>query len=141
MPSRQWTPVDALKSYAPILLKKMAFVAIGWVVIYFISQPFRREPEDGSGINILMLFSPLIGAVGGLVAGWYLATDAVEDSNLHGLMLWVLLVVGAVAPMWAVEGLMRTLMHKPMTFGGFMLLTAANLLALAAAVWHASSQE
>src|SRR5262245_51548686 len=106
MPSTQWTPVEGLKQYSWVLLRKMAFVAIGWVGVYFLSGPFRGDKE----LNILMLFAPMIGAIAGLVAGWYMATDAVEDSSLHGLFLWILLVIGAVAPMWGVEGIMYLLL-------------------------------
>lgn len=131
------TPMDMLSAYAKVLGRKAGFVALGWLLVYFISQPFRHEGD----LNILMLFAPMLGALAGLVAGWYLATNAVEDSNMNGLVLWVILVVASVAPMWIVEGIMKLLLGWPMNFGGFMLITAATLLALASAVWHASSQE
>ena len=135
MRSIGWSQGDALKRYGLILLRKMGFIAAGWVVLYFLTQPFRA---DGS---ILMLFALIPGAVSGLVAGWYVATDAVEESSLQGLILWVLLVLAAIIPMWVVEGILRLITGWPMNFGGFMLLTAANIMALATAVWHASSQE
>lgn len=60
---------------------------------------------------------------------------------MHGIALWVILVAAAVLPMWVTEGVLRLILRWPMNFGGFMVLTAGNLMALAAAVWHASSQE
>ncbi len=126
--------------YLAILARKMGFIALGWILVYFISQPMRKVPEDG-GVNILTLFGLLVGAVAGLIAGWYIANDAVEDSSLCGIVLWVTLVVAAVIPMWIMEGLLGLITGWSMNFGGFMLLTAANLMALAAAVWYASAQE
>jgi hypothetical protein len=126
--------------YALILARKIGFVAIGWLIVYFISQPMRKVPEDG-GVNVLTLFGLLLGAIAGLIAGWYMATDSVEDSSLSGMVLWTILVLASVFPMWAVEGIMRTFTHWPVEFGGFMTLTAATLMALAASVWHASAQE
>ncbi len=130
----QWTLSQFLREYGTIVARKMGFIALGWVVIYFISHPFR----DG----IAMLGSPLIGAIAGLVAGWYMAEKSVEESSLNGIVLWVIIVVAAVAPMWIVEGIMHVLIPKwEMGFGGFMLLTAATLMALGSGVWHASTQE
>jgi hypothetical protein len=126
--------------YLAILARKMGFVALGWIIVYFISQPMRWVPEDG-GVNILTLFGLLVGAVAGLIAGWYLATDSVEDSSLSGIVLWVILVIASVLPMWIVEGLLHLITRWSMNFGGFMVLTAATLMALASAVWYASSQE
>jgi hypothetical protein len=134
----QTSPVEILKAYSKVLGRKMGFIAIGWVVVYFISQPFRREGD----LNVLMLFAPLIGALAGLVAGWYIATDAVEDSGLCGLPLWVLMVFGACFPMWAVEGIMHWIFRGwSFGFGGWMLLMFASLMALASAVWLESSQD
>ncbi len=135
----QWTPITGLKQYGLVVLRKMGFIALGWVLVYFISQPFRHE---GGLVNILMLFSPLVGSAAGLVAGWYIATDSVEDSGFNGLFLWVILVAAAIIPMWVVEGIMHLIFKSwVFGFGGWMLLSAAMLLALASAVWHASSQE
>jgi hypothetical protein len=128
-----------LQQYALILARKMGYVALGWVVVYFVSQPMRWVPEDG--VNILTLFGLLVGSVAGLVAGWYLAIDSVEDSSLSGMVLWTVLVACSVIPMWLVEGVLRVITRWPLNFGGFMILTAANLMALATAVWYASSQE
>lgn len=136
MRSAGWNPAEPLKRFGLILLRKMGYIALAWVVVYFISQPFRDEKS-----LFLSLFAPIPGAVAGLVAGWYVATDSVEESSLQGLVLWVLLVIAAVLPMWVVEGIMHLITRWPMNFGGFMLLTASSLMALAAAVWHASSQE
>jgi hypothetical protein len=134
----QWTPLTGLRSYSVVLARKMGFIALGWILVYFISHPFRTE----NGLNVLLLFSPMIGAIAGLVAGWYMATDAVEDSGLTGLFLWTILVVSTCIPMWAMEGLLHLLFPKwPFGFGGWMLLSAATLIALATCVWHSSSQE
>ena len=128
-----------LQKYGIILARKMGLVALGWVIIYFVSQPMRWVPQEG--INILPLFGLLVGGFAGLVAGWYLAIDSVEESGLSGVVLWVVLVAGSVIPMWAVEGLLRLITHWSMEFGGFMILLAASLMALASAVWYESSQE
>jgi hypothetical protein len=124
-----------VREYGPTYGRKVAFIAIAWIAIYFISQPFRQP------LSAMMLFAPMIGSIAGLVAGWYMAENSVEDSSLSGLPLFVLLVVGAVLPMWGMEGILHMIFGKALNFGGFMLLTAASLLALAASVWHASSQE
>jgi hypothetical protein len=127
------------QKYVLILARKMGFVALGWVVVYFISQPMRAVPKDG--VNFLTLFGLLVGGFGGLVAGWYLATDAVEDSGWSGFILWAILIAGAVIPMLVVEGLFHWITGWPLNFGGYMILVAAGLMALASAVWHGSSQE
>jgi hypothetical protein len=133
----RWNTSDSLKQFALILLRKMAFVALAWLVIYFLSQPMRRE----QGLNVLPLFGMPLGALAGLVAGWYLATNAVEDSDLQGLPLWCLLVTGSVLPVWLVEGVLKLFTHWPVNFGGWMMLTAATVMALASAVWIANAQE
>ena len=128
---------ESLRQYALIVLRKMAFIAIGWIAIYFISQPFRS-----GNFNVLMLFAPMLGALAGLVSGWYMATNALEDSSMGGLPLFVILVLAAVAPMWFMEWFLHLFFRTwELGFGGYMLLAAANLLALASAVWHAASQE
>jgi hypothetical protein len=129
-----------LEKYAFILARKMGFVALGWVVVYFVSQPMRWVPTNG-GVNVLTLFGLLVGGFGGLVAGWYLATDAVQDSGMSGLALWVILVGGAVIPMLVVEGVLHWITAWPLNFGGYMMLMAAGLMAMASAVWHATAQE
>jgi hypothetical protein len=135
----QWTPLTGLKDYARVLARKMGFIALGWILVYFISHPFRTETGM---INVLLLFSPLIGSIAGLIAGWYMATDSVDDSGMTGLPLWVVLVVATCIPMWGMEGIMHLILPKwNFGFGGWMLLSAATLIALAACVWHASSQE
>ena len=144
MASTQWTPMESLKSYGMILARKMAFVAVGWLLIYFLSQPLRKE----SDIPILWLFAPMIGGFAGLVAGWYMATDAADDSSMNGLPLWVILVVASTLPMWVVEGVMHLITGAmsrtgawPMNFSGFMEIGIANLMALAAAVYVSVTQE
>jgi len=110
----------------------------------FVSQQFRLgdlEQIAERELNVLMLFAPMIGAIAGAVAGWYIATDAVEDSSLNGMLLWVILVLGCTLPMWICDGVLRWITHWHLTFGGFMLLTAATLLGLASSVWIAATQE
>ena len=131
-----WSVADTIKQYALIFLRKTAFVALAWLVIYFLTQPMRSDH-----MSVLPLFGLPLGAFAGFVAGWYLATNSVEDSNLQGMPLWCTLVTGAVLPMWLVEGLLKLLTHWPMNFGGYMMLTAATVMALASAVWVASAQE
>jgi hypothetical protein len=134
----QWTPITGLKQYGLIVARKMGFIALGWVLVYFVSQPFRHE---GGMVNILMLFSPMVGAAAGLVAGWYMATDSVEDAGFTGLPLWTILVLASIVPMWVVEGIMHLIFPAWIFgFGGWMVLSSAILLALASAVWNASSQ-
>jgi hypothetical protein len=135
----QTDPSVFMKRFGLIVLRKMGLIALGWIVVFFISQPFRGKPDQE--LNVLMLFAPMIGALAGLVAGWHMAQDAVEESSMHGLTLWSILVVAAVTPMWVMDGLLSKLLRWPWTFGSFMLLTAATLLAMAAAVWIASAQE
>jgi hypothetical protein len=134
----QWTPLTGLKEYSRVLGRKMAFIAIAWVILYFLSQPFRKEAD----LNILMLFAPMVGAFAGLVAGWYMATDAVEDAGMSGLPLRIILVIASVLPMWIVEGIMHLIFPTwNFGFGGWMELMAATIMAMATAVWHESSQE
>jgi hypothetical protein len=134
----QWTPITGLKEYSRVLGRKMAFVTIAWVILYFISQPFRKEGD----LNVLMLFAPMVGAFAGVVIGWYMATDAVEDANMSGMVLRIILVIASVLPMWVVEGIMHLILPTwSFGFGGWMELMAATLMAMAAAVWHESTQE
>jgi hypothetical protein len=130
--------MTGLKEYGLVVGRKMGFIAIGWILLYFISPPFRKEGD----LNILMLFAPMIGALGGLVAGWYMATDSVEDAGMSGLPLRIILVIASVLPMWVVEGIMRLILPTwHFGFGGWMELMAATIMAMATAVWHESSQE
>ena len=137
MPNVRWSDVDQLKRFALIVLRRMSFVALAWLAIYFFSQPMRSD----RGLNVLPFFGLPLGAFTGMVAGWYLATNSVEDSSLQGMTLWVILVAATVLPLWLIEGLMKFLTHWPMNFGGYMMLTAATVMALASAVWIASAQE
>jgi hypothetical protein len=140
MATVRWNGLDQLKRYGIILGKKVGLIAVGWAVLYFISRPMRVEPTNG-GVNALMLFGLLVGCLGGLVAGWYVATDAVEDSSLQGMTLWAILVGAAVLPMWGVDFLLQRTAGPPMSFGGWMMLVGGTLMALASAVWIASTQE
>ena len=140
MATARWSPAQALKEYGAILSRKWASSPpAGWSSTSS-PNPVAGSPADG-GINILPLFGLLLGGFAGLYAGWYLATDAVEDSSLSGLALWILLVLASTLPMWIVEGLMHLITHWSMNFGGYMVIASANLMALASAVWLASSQE
>jgi hypothetical protein len=57
------------------------------------------------------------------------------------LPLWSILVAASIAPMWIVEGIMHLIFRGwTFGFGGWMELSAAMLLAMASAVWNASSQ-
>jgi len=129
--------MESVKAYSLILARKMAFVAAGWLMVYFLSQPLRKETD----VPILWLFAPMIGGFAGLVAGWYMATDAGDDSSMNGLPLWVILVAASALPMWAVEGVMHLITRWPMNFSGFMEIGIANLMALAAAVYHSVTQD
>ena len=133
----QWTPIQGIKSYSLVLARKMGLTAVGWLFVYFISQKFRYEGD----LNVLMLFAPMIGAIAGLVAGWYMATDSVEDSGFSGITLWIVLFLATCIPIWLTEAIMHLLLPKwPFGFGGWMLLSAATLIAMATVVWHSSSQ-
>jgi hypothetical protein len=136
---QQWTPIQGLKEYGAVLGRKMGFAALGWLVLYFASQPLRQE----SGmINVLTLFAPMVGAIGGLVVGWYMAINAVEDSGFSGLPLWTLLVAASWVSMCVVEWIMHLILPRwNFGFGGWMVLMSGMLLSLATAVWYASSQE
>ena len=76
----------------------MGFIAAGWLGIYFLTQPFRQVESVWA---LLCAGSGAIAAGG----GYAMATDAVEDSSMHGLALWVILWWRrCVLLMWAVEG-------------------------------------
>jgi hypothetical protein len=61
---------------------------------------------------------------------------------MSGLALRVILVLASVLPMWIVEGIMHLIFRSwSFGFGGWMELMAATIMAMAAAVWHESSQE
>jgi len=135
MATTRGSAADLLKEFGLKVLRKMGIVAAGWIAVYFISQPFRVKEA------MLMLFAPMIGALAGVVAGWYLAVDSGEDSNLSGPMLWSVVVLGAILPIWVMEGIFYLILRWPVNFGGFMLLAAATILAMGAGVWQASSEE
>lgn len=128
-----WTPQGQLRDFGLVLLKKMGYLAIAWAVLYFVSQFFNLNV-------ILMLFAPMFGALVGLVFGWYVAENAVEQSGLTGLLLYVLLVVAATLPVVVVE-LVMMFFWPEIGFARWMCLTAIVVLAVAAAVWRASADE
>lgn len=130
-PAAQWTPLEGLRQYGLILLKKMGFIALGWTILYFCSHPFRVS-------GVLMLFAPLIGALAGLVIGWQLADGAVEDSGFTGLPLWAILILAGCSTIWIVEGILYLFTRWNIEFGGWMLIMAAMVLTLASTVWRSS---
>jgi hypothetical protein len=139
--AQQISPIETLKRYAPVLFRKLGFIALGWVVLYFLSHPFRVS-DSRAGINVLVLFAPMLGALGGLVAGWYLVDKAGEDSEVNGMALWVPLILMTWLTIGVVEGVMRLLFRSwEFGFGGFMEVMAAMLLSGATIVWYGSSQE
>jgi uncharacterized membrane protein YfcA len=126
-------PLTVLRDFAVYLLKKMGYMALFWVVIYFY---WRRGAVDFKMGIIMML-----GGLAGLVIGWFMAEDAVERSSFTGMTLWVTLVIASWIPIWLVEVVLKLITGWPLTFGRWMCITAALLLALASAVWRASADD
>ncbi len=118
--------------------KKLGWISLGWIGIYFLTQPMARE-------GIVMLFSPLVGAVAGLVIGWWLAEEAVERAGFSGMVLWVILVLAAWLPPLGLEFLMYGLTWFftgapwPLGFGRWMVITTTCIVSMAATVWRASA--
>ena len=136
----EWTPLEGLRAYCFVLLRKGGFIAAGWVLVYFLSQLLGMR-QDGS---TMMLFAPLLGSLAGLVAGWHLAEDAVEDSGISGMPLWFMMILTGTLAIVLTEALLwfilRAVGHPlPVNFGGWMLLSSAILLMLASAVWRSSA--
>ena len=117
--------------------KKILWIVLAWIVIYFLSQLFSK----GSWI----LVEPVIGAVAGAAVGWEIADNAVSEAGFTGIILWVLLVLSCWIPMWATQSLMQWIMADAlgwkMTFGQWMLLTMATIFSLIASVWRALADD
>ena len=117
--------------------KKMLWIILGWIIVYFLSQLFSK----GSW----MLVEPVIGAVAGAVAGWEIADNAVSEAGFTGIVLWVLLVLSCWVPIWATQGVMQWIMTAAlgwkMTFGQWMLLTMATIFSLIASIWRALADD
>lgn len=126
-------PATVLKDYAIYLLKKIGCLALMWVAVFFISQWLA----EGIGA----LFGMSLGAVAGLIIGWVLAEDAVERSSMTGLPLWTTLVICSWLTIGITEMVMKFFTGWEMTFGRWMLITAAMLLAMASTVWRASADD
>lgn len=126
-------PITVLRDFALSLLKKMGYMALMWVVVFFVSQWLA----EGIGT----LFAMMLGAIAGLIIGWFMAEDAVERAGFTGMPLWVGLIVASWAPIWVTEGLLKWITGWDMTFGRWMLITAAMLMSLAASVWRASADD
>jgi hypothetical protein len=126
-------PIDVLKAFGLHLLKKMGCMALLWVAVYFISQLMAEGAAT--------LFGMALGSVAGLVIGWVMAEDAVARASFTGLPLWVLLVAASWIPIWVVELLLKLITGWDMTFGRWMMITAALLLSMASAVWRASADD
>jgi len=129
-----------LKPLVVYLGKRLGWISLGWLIIYFATQPMA-EP------GVLMLFGLLVGAVAGLVIGWWLAEEAVERAGFSGMALWVILVVAAWLPPCGIELVMYGLTRLftgtgwPLGFGRWMVLTATMVVSLAAAVWRAAADD
>jgi len=126
-------PLTVLRDFGIHLLKKMGYMCLMWVVVYFVSQPLA----EGIGT----LFAMTVGSIAGLVIGWFLAEDAVERSSFTGIPLWTILVLASWFPIWLTETILKFFTHWDMTFGRWMLITAALLLSMAASIWRASADD
>ena len=112
---------------------KMLFVTVGWVALFFATQLIKEGP--------LMLLNLIVGSIAGLVIGWSMAEDAVQDSGLVGLSLWTLLVALGGLPILVVETVMHWITRWEMGFGRWMCISAALIMMLASTVWRASADE
>ena len=117
--------------------KKILWIVLAWIVIYFLSQLFSK----GSW----MLVEPVIGAVAGAAVGWEIADNAVSEAGFTGIILWVLLVLSCWIPIWATQSLMQWIMADAlgwkMSFGQWMLLTMATIFSLIASIWRALADD
>jgi len=136
---------EQYKRYAKRLGKQMAIIAGAWAILYFPSQSFNE------GL-FWPLFSLLVGGLVGLVAGWWVAENAVEEAGFSGLSLWIILVAACVGAFWGTEIILGTVVpwvsswfgHPgpwPIGFGRWMMLSSATILAMVSAVWRASADD
>lgn len=127
-------PLNQLKAFLLALARRAGILAIGWVVLYFGTQWMNT--------GIPALFAMVVGAVAGLVIGWYLAENAVEEAGFSGFALWIMLVAAAWATIWLPEALMGAITGWGIGgFGRWMLVSIAMLMSMAAAVWRASADD
>lgn len=135
--SEQWTPLVGLRSIGLFLLKKSAFVAGAWIILYYCTQWLVVGPA--------MLLAFIVGAAAGLCVGWYIAQDAVDAAGFSGLLLWLMLVAASWLPIALVEFLLGELMYHAagwkLNFGRWMMIAAALLLSMVSAVWRASADD
>lgn len=128
---------DDLLRLLRFLGKKILWIVLAWVAIYFISQLFAK----GSW----MLMEPAIGAIAGAAVGWEIADNAVSEAGFTGIILWVLLVLSCWVPIWATQGLMQWIMAAAlawkMSFGQWMLLTMATIFSLISSIWRALADD
>ncbi len=128
---------DDLFRLLRFLGKKILWIVLAWVAIYFISQLFAK----GSW----MLMEPAIGAIAGAAVGWEIADNAVSEAGFTGIILWVLLVLSCWVPIWATQGLMQWIMAATlawkMSFGQWMLLTMATIFSLISSIWRALADD
>ncbi len=137
MEKPSWTPTAGLRRFGIFIGKKSAIVAAVWVVVYFSTQWI----SGGS----VMVAAPIIGAPTGLILGWWMAQDSVENAPFVGLLLWTCIVAAVWLPIVLVEWLFGEIMFAAagwqLNFGRWMLLTSAGLFSMSAAVWRAVQDE
>lgn len=118
-----------------LLKRKLSWIALGWAIVYFSTQWMNE--------GIPTLFAPFVGALAGMIIGWVVGENAVEEAGFSGLALWVILVVACWLTLafdeWVLGFIMSHAAGWQMSFGRWMLLMAAMVLSLAAAVWRASA--
>lgn len=137
MQKTPWTPTVGLRRFGLFLVKKSAIIAAFWTVLYFSTQWI----SGGS----VMVVAPVIGAPVGLVIGWWMGSNVVENAPFVGLLLWVSIVAACWLPIVLVEWLFGEIMFAAagwhMNFGRWMLISAALLFSMSAAVWRAVQDE
>jgi hypothetical protein len=137
MASSVLSSFDNLFRLMRFLAKKIAWLILAWIVIFFISQLFAKGPW--------ILMEPAIGAIAGATAGWAIADDAASEAGFTGIILWVLLVLACWLPIWGTQGAMAWIMGATagwkMTFGQWMLLTMATIFSLIASIWRALADD
>lgn len=126
-------PITVLRDFGIHLLKKIGYMCLLWTGVYFLSQLMA----EGVGT----LFAMTLGSIAGLVIGWTMAEDAVEKASFTGIPLWTILVLSSWAPIALTEWFLKLFTHWDLTFGRWMLITAAMLMGLASSVWRASADD